>query len=221
MKQINAAFCLSALAVAVLMPLAAQAGNEAANNEKSAAEVAQQQPLKQKIAELLKKAEADDANAQTDLGEIYESGKGLPKDAVKAADLFRQAAEKGVARAQFRLGRMYVRGKGVPKDAARAADLIKQSAQNDYAKAQEALGAMYAKGEGVSRDQVLAYVWSSLALSKGEKNAKKTQDSVALTTALREEAERLKAKWKQGAAVVREQQEAIVPATPGDSAVKH
>jgi TPR repeat protein len=210
MKKLDSAICLSTIALAMLMPLATQASNEA-GNEVGKAELAQQQPIKQKIAELLKKAEAGDADAQTDLGEAYESGEGLPKDAVKAVDLFRQAAGKGVARAQFRLGRMYARGTGVPKDAVRAADLIKQSAQNDYAKAQAALGAMYAKGEGVKRDKVLAYVWASLALSKGETRAKKTQDSVALTTVLREEAERLKAKWKQGVEVVREKQAAAIP----------
>jgi TPR repeat protein len=213
MKKLDKAICLSTIAVAMLMPLAAQAVDAA-----PAAELAQQQPLKQKIAELLKKADAGDADAQTDLGEAYESGKGLPKDAVKAADLFRQAAEKGLARAQFRLGRMYARGIGVPKDAVRAAELIKKSAQNDYAKAQEALGAMYAKGEGVKRDKVLAYVWSSLALSKGEMRAKKTQDAVALTTALREEADRLKAKWKKGVEVVREKQEEVVPVEPTSKA---
>ena len=99
----------------------------------------------------------------------------------------------------------------------RAADLIKQSAINGYAKAQTLLASMYAKGEGVTHDDVLAYVWSSLAASNGEQDAKQLQDSVALSTVLRDEAERLKAKWKRGVEIVREKQEAVVPVAPAKS----
>lgn len=173
--------------------------------EPPASEVAQQQPLQQKLEELLKKAEAGDADAQTDLGEVYASGEGLPKDAVKAADQFRKAAEKGIARAQFRLGEMYTRGEGVPKDAVRASDLIKQAAANGYAKAEATLAAMYAKGEGVTQDEVLAYAWSTLALRQGEDQAKEVHDSVKLSTALRDEAEQLVATWQRGVALVRKE----------------
>ena len=198
--------CFSIIAFAILLPLAG-----CGDKEQPATEVAQQQPLKQKIQELIQKAEAGDADAETELGEIYASGEGLPKDVLKAANLFRQAAEKGIAKAQFRLGQMYSRGEGVPQDSARATDLIKQSAVNGYTKAQTLLASMYAKGEGVTRDDVLAYVWSSLAVSGGEQDAKQLQDSVTLSTVLHEEADRLKAKWKRGVEIVREKQEAMVP----------
>lgn len=179
-----------------------------------ASEAAQQQPLTQKIGELLKKAETGDADAQADLGDAYARGDGLPKDAAKAVDFLRKAAEKGIARAQFQLGQLYAKGDGVPQDAVRATDLVKQSARNGYARAQAALGQMYAKGEGVTRDEVLAYVWSSLALAQGEQDAKQVQESVSLNTALHDEAERLKAKWQRGLEIVREKQEAAVPAQP-------
>ena len=207
MKKIPAR--ISLVALALLLPLTG-----CGSKEPPATEVSQQQSLQQKLAELIKKAETGDVDALVDLGDVYASGEGLPKDAVRAADLFRQAAEKGMAKAQFRLGQMYARGEGVPKDSVRAVDLIRQSAINGHAKAQALLASMYAKGEGVTRDDVLAYVWSSLAVSAGEKDAKQLQDSVTLNTMLHEEAERLKSKWKRGVEIVREKQETLVPVAP-------
>ncbi len=203
---------LSVLAVALTVALPLAGCNK--KTEAPASEVSQELPVARKIDELIKKAEAGDTEAQVVLAEIFANGDGIPKDSTRAADLFRKAAEKGTAKAQFRLGQMYVRGEGVPKDAVRAADLIKQSASNGYAKGQALLGAMYAKGEGVTKDEVLAYAWSALAVTQGEMDAKQTQDSVQLTTALHDEGERIKAKWKQGMALVREKEEKIVPVAP-------
>jgi uncharacterized protein len=208
MNKIQSRICLVALPLSMLLLLSA-CGDKV---EPLASELSQQQPLQQKVAELLKKADAGDAEAMADLGDIYSSGEGLPKDAVRAADLFRQSAGKGIARAQFRLGQLYARGEGVPRDAVRATDLIKQSAKNDYAKAQAVLAAMYAKGDGVTRDEVLAYVWSSLAAAHGERDAKQVQESVTLNAALHDEAGRLKAKWRTGMEIVREKQEKVIPA---------
>lgn len=182
-----------------------------------ALEAAQQQPLKQKIAELLKKADAGDAEAQDELAERYAAGDGLPKDSVKAADLFQKAAAKGIAHAQYRLSQMYGRGEGVPADSARAADLLRQSAANGYARAQAALAAMYAKGENVARDEVLAYAWATLAMRQGDEQAKQLHDSVKLTTLLRDEAEQLAARWQRGVALVRQ---TAAGAKPGDGTEK-
>lgn len=167
-------------------------------------ESAQQQPLKQKIAELLEKAEAGDAEAQASLAESYAAGDGLPKDSTKAADLFQKAAAKGIARAQYRLSQMYSKGEAVPQDSAKAVDLLRQSASNGYAKAQAALAAMYAKGENVMRDDVLAYAWATLAMRQGEEQGKEVHDSVKLTALLRDEGERLAAGWRRGVALVRQ-----------------
>ena len=61
-------------------------------------------------------AEQGDATAQVDLGLMYNTGKGVPKDVVEAVRWLRMAAEQGHAKAQFYLGLMYAQGKGVPKD---------------------------------------------------------------------------------------------------------
>lgn len=66
------------------------------------------------------KAEAGDPNAQYDLGVMYYSGEGVPKDAAEALKWFRKAADQGHAPAQFDLAHMYAKGEGVPKDEAEA-----------------------------------------------------------------------------------------------------
>ena len=66
------------------------------------------------------RAEAGDADAQLQLGHLYESGEGVPKDFTEAAKWYRKAAEQGNAEAQLYLGCLYSIGRGVPKDFAAA-----------------------------------------------------------------------------------------------------
>ena len=54
----------------------------------------------------------------------YEHGEGVPKDPLKAAQLYCEAARDGDAEAQFSLGWMYANGRGVARDDAVAASLF-------------------------------------------------------------------------------------------------
>jgi hypothetical protein len=54
--------------------------------------------------------------AQTNLGVLYEEGRGVPHDYVLAATWYRKAAEQGNAEAQADLGFAYGKGHGVPQD---------------------------------------------------------------------------------------------------------
>lgn len=65
-------------------------------------------------------AEAGDAEAQANVGEIYERGLGVPPNYAKAAEWYRKAAEQGFARAQTNLGHLYEKGLGVSKDKSQA-----------------------------------------------------------------------------------------------------
>src|SRR5688572_21463932 len=58
-------------------------------------------------------AEAGDPEAQTNVGEIYERGLGLPPDHALAAQWYQKAADKAYARALFNLGTLYEQGLGV------------------------------------------------------------------------------------------------------------
>jgi len=65
---------------------------------------------------LLKGADQGDVVAQYNLGLMYSTGDGVPKDAVAAVSWYRKAGDQGLAEAQANLGTMYATGDGVPKD---------------------------------------------------------------------------------------------------------
>ena len=65
-------------------------------------------------------AEHGDANAQRNLGFIYDKGHGVPQDYAEAAKWYRRAADQGDTFSQTKLGFMYEAGRGVPKDPVQA-----------------------------------------------------------------------------------------------------
>lgn len=72
-------------------------------------------------------AESGDAEAQVNVGEIFEKGAGGEPNYPAALLWYQKAADKGNTRAQFNLGTLYEQGLGVPKD--------KMAALNWYRKA--------------------------------------------------------------------------------------
>ena len=77
------------------------------------------------LAALQASADLEFTHAQVALGNCYLSGfDGRPKDARKAANLFRLAAERGNAFAMVSLGVCYATGEGVKKDETKAMDWL-------------------------------------------------------------------------------------------------
>jgi TPR repeat protein len=65
---------------------------------------------------LMVRAERGDARAQTMIGFMYETGRGLPQDYMLASAWYQRAAQQGYPRAQQLLGLMYDKGQGVAED---------------------------------------------------------------------------------------------------------
>ena len=61
-------------------------------------------------------AERGVAPAQTWLGFMFQTGRGVPQNYTEAAMWYRRAAEQGDSLAQYSLGLLYDRGQGVPRD---------------------------------------------------------------------------------------------------------
>src|SRR5215813_3377704 len=61
-------------------------------------------------------AERGDPRAQTQIGFMHETGRGLPQDYMLAAAWYQRAAQQGYPRAQFLLGLLYNNGQGVAED---------------------------------------------------------------------------------------------------------
>ena len=73
-------------------------------------------------------AEEGDAEAQTNVGEIFERGLGGNPNYAAAATWYGRAAEQGNTRAQFNLGTLYENGKGVTADREQAAYWYRKAA---------------------------------------------------------------------------------------------
>jgi len=71
--------------------------------------------------EWLPLAELGDAEAQYNLGVMYDQGAFVDRDLARAASWYRKAAEQGFMDAQTNLGMMYYRGEGVTRDRTEAA----------------------------------------------------------------------------------------------------
>ena len=112
-----------------------------------------------RVTALRELAEAGDAEAQTELGERYEHGRGVGQDYAVAVSWFRQAAERGYPRARAALGFMYATGRGVEQDDAEAVRWDRLAAEQGNARGQNNLGVMYRDGRGVGQDYEEAVWW--------------------------------------------------------------
>ena len=84
-------------------------------------------------------AEKEDKNSHFELGHMYETGQGVPKDPGQAYVHFHKAAMRGHSNAQFRLGLMYLRGKYTSKDLCRARYFLGKAAEKGHKEATERL----------------------------------------------------------------------------------
>jgi TPR repeat protein len=122
-----------------------------------------------------KAAEQGNANAQNNLGMMYDNGLGTSQDYKQALYWFTKAAEQGLLSAQYNLGVMYDNGQGTPKNYKQAIYWYTKAAEQGEAKAQYKLGFMYYNGEGTPKNNVLAYVWWNIAAAQGHEDAKETR----------------------------------------------
>ncbi len=105
--------------IAVLL-LAALAGTAAAGPYEDAISAYERGDYATALREFRVLAAQGHADAEYNLGVMYESGQGVPRDYAEAIKWYRLAAEQGFAYAQHNLGVMYENGQGVPHDYAQA-----------------------------------------------------------------------------------------------------
>ena len=152
MRNLTATLCLT-LAVLLFSPTEGwsadfQKGLDAARSGDFATALRELKPL----------AEQGHADAQFNLGVMYENGLGVPQDNKTAGKWYRLAAEQENALAQYNLGLMYYNGRGVPQD--------NKTAVKWYTLAAE---------QGI----VYAHMWGNLGASNGNETGGKLRDFVA------------------------------------------
>jgi TPR repeat protein len=129
-------------------------------------------------AELEPPAKKGNPEAAYWLGQMYDDGLGVKKDADTAISWFRMAAEGGWPGAEFRLGEIYFNGTEELQDFKKARKWLRQAARNGNARAQIDLGRLYAKGWGGKKDPIQAYVWYEFAAKQGDYEAQRLRDAL-------------------------------------------
>lgn len=127
--------------------------------------------------DILVKAEQGDCNAQSYIGHLYLSGKGVEQDFEKARYWYERvihqegADAKIIAHANLVLGVLYNTGKGGKQCYKTAVQCFQNAAEQGYTDAHINIGLMYAKGLGVKKDYRKALFWWQLAEEKGHPTA--------------------------------------------------
>jgi len=106
-------------------------------------------------------AEQGDADAQYNLGVMYEHGWGVPVNYAEAVKWYRKAAEYGHAGAQFGLGSGYFLGRGVPEDYIKAHMWLSLAKAQGHEKAAKGLDVVKEKmtPADISKAQKLTAEW--------------------------------------------------------------
>lgn len=100
-----------------------------------------------------KAAEKGDAEAEYNIGALYDTGLGVEEDDEIAADWYKKSAEKGYGPAQDKLATVYFSGSGVAEDFRKAAKWAQLALeQDDYWQSMMIMGVLYYMGEGVPKD---------------------------------------------------------------------
>lgn len=121
---------------------------------------------KKSVEDLQEIAYAGDLAAQIQLGLIYLTGDGVPRDDVEAVKWLRKAADQDNAQAERYLAEMYFKGRGVPADNDEAAKLLQMAAQQGDAESERNLAALYTQGLGVARNVKEAAKWMARAAAQ-------------------------------------------------------
>ena len=162
-------------------------------------------PFVSPIRALHSLAEQGNAEAQFNLGLLYDRGRGVPKDKNEALRWYRRAAIQGDTFAQNSLGDDYWEGMGVPKDDREAVRWWRLAADKGFAPAQHSLGKILSGGgQGVPADKTHAYMWLRLSAVQGDEEAGRQGDllSKQLKPAELTSAKKLVTQWKPARASV-------------------
>ncbi len=125
---------------------------------------------------LHQRAKAKDADAQVELGRLYEEGDGVLRDGKEAVRWYEQAARAGHREGQYRYGLALMDGRGVVQDYQAAFKWLEAAAHGGHPAAGFQLGRMYYKGMGIPVDKAKAYIWFNLAAARGNEEAARIRD---------------------------------------------
>jgi len=118
-----------------------------------------------------KAADKDSEVAMSNIGLLYDNGRGVAQDYGKAREWYEKAADKGNEVAMNNIGVLYENGRGVAQDYGKAREWFEKAADKGNAVAMSNIGLLYENGRGVARDYGKAREWYEKAVEKGDVSA--------------------------------------------------
>jgi len=137
-------------------------------------------PIPQRYEQEYQAAIAGSAEAQFQIGLLFEYGRGVNQDDSIATKWYEKSAAQGFSNAQYRLAVLYENGWGKAADKKLAFKFYKSAAENGHELAQHDLAIMYFNGAGVEKNHVHAYKWLRVAVLSGSALMEKHLNMVAL-----------------------------------------
>ena len=110
-----------------------------------------------KIVQYEKACFSGDADACSELGFLYGTGKGVALDYHRAVEFYRKSRDGGSAAGYYNLGIMYRDGLGVAKDYKKAVALLRTSCDKNYTLGCFVFANMLREGKGIKQDFLQAY----------------------------------------------------------------
>jgi TPR repeat protein len=124
-----------------------------------------------KFLQVQKKADANNAEAQTQLASCYELGRNVAPSRAETIHWLSLAAAQGYAPAEYELGRIYLYGRGIPADYKLAMLWEEKAALHGERKAQRDMAYIYERGLGVQPNPSEAVTWNRKAAQQGDAQA--------------------------------------------------
>jgi TPR repeat protein len=125
-----------------------------------------------KAAEFYQKAaDKGSAQAQNNIGYMYDTGKGVAQNYVKAMEWYQKSAAQGNLYAHVAIGALYEGGYGVPEDYGKALEWYHKAADMNHPDAMEHIARVYLCDESGRKDYNKAMDWYQKAATLGSKYA--------------------------------------------------
>jgi TPR repeat protein len=112
--------------------------------------------MSESIEGIQESALSGNPQAQYELGQMFEFGRGVPQDFAEALKLYLLAAKQEFSKAEYALGLLYEHGRGVEANPSTAADWYEKAAEKGDTWAMNNLAMVYSYGKGRDQSESMA-----------------------------------------------------------------
>jgi TPR repeat protein len=162
-------FFFAAVGILGIIPSVGMAQSGAVQTTQANQSAQQKTLSEEELKSLLQKAEQGDAQAQYNLGRMYEEGSGVSQDYAQAMAWWRKAADQGNPSAQCELGVTYWNGNWVPEDQVEALKWVSLAA--DQASVSAARGGLAVPGSAAWLRDVISQDMTPAQIAEAQTRA--------------------------------------------------